>query len=211
MRAASLPAVLLLASAAHAAPDFDKQVAPVLAARCAACHAGDDPKGGLDLTRRAEVVGAGKAVVPGKLADSPLWQRVETGEMPPKGALTAAEKAVLKEWVAEGARWGTDPLDPFAFTSSTRAGRDWWSLQPIRRPPVPQIAAKKHAVRNDIDRFILAKLPDKWEPAPPTDRRTLVRRLVYDLHDLPPTYEQIEAFAADPRATALRTADGIGG
>src|SRR6478736_2625254 len=118
MRTASLPTVLLLATAASAAPpDFDRQVAPVLAARCAACHSGDDPKGGLDLTRKAAAVGAGKAVVPGKLADSSLWQKVEAGEMPPKGALTPAEKALLREWVAAGARWGTDPIDPFAVTT----------------------------------------------------------------------------------------------
>src|SRR6476660_9052697 len=111
MRTATLPAVLLLTTAAHAAPDFDRQVAPIIAARCAACHSGDDAKGDLDLTRKTAVVG--KAVVPGKLADSPLWQRVEAGEMPPKGALPPAEKVLLKEWIAGGAKWGTDPIDRF--------------------------------------------------------------------------------------------------
>ena len=120
MRTATLPAVLFFATAASAAPDFDRQIAPLLAARCAACHSGDDAKGDLDLTRKAAVVG--KAVVPGKLADSSLWQRVEAGEMPPKGGLPAAEKALLKEWIASGAGWGTDPIDPYSVTTSTRAG-----------------------------------------------------------------------------------------
>ncbi len=203
MRTASFPAVLLLASAAPAAPpDFDRQVAPVLAGRCTACHSGDDPKGGLDLTKKSAVVGKDLVAVPGKLADSELWKRVEAGEMPPKGALTAAEKAVLKEWIVGGAGWGTDPIDPFAITTSTHAGRDWWSLQPVERPRVPVLAAAPPAARNDIDRFILAALPAKWEPAPPADRRTLVRRVFYDLHGLPPTYEQSEAFAADPDPAA---------
>ncbi|MFO0800162.1 MAG: PSD1 and planctomycete cytochrome C domain-containing protein [Gemmataceae bacterium] len=196
MRTATLPAVLFLATAARAAPpDFDRQVAPLLAARCAACHSGDDAKGELDLTRKGTVVG--KAVVPGKLADSPLWQRVEAGEMPPKGRLPAAEKALLKEWIEQGARWGTDPIDPLAVTTSTRAGRDWWSLQPVRRPPTPGIPGREHFTRNDIDRFILAKLPPGWEPAPPADKRTLLRRVYYDLLGLPPSYEEIEAFAGD--------------
>jgi len=196
MRTATLPAVLFLATAARAAPpDFDRQVAPLLAARCAACHSGDDAKGDLDLTRKAAVVG--KAVVPGKLADSPLWQRVESGEMPPKGALPPAEKALLKEWIAGGAKWGTDPIDPFAVTTSTRAGRDWWSLQPVRRPAVPAIPGREPFARNDLDRFILAKLPPGWEPAPPADKRTLIRRVHYDLLGLPPSYEDVEAFAAD--------------
>jgi mono/diheme cytochrome c family protein len=203
MRTASLPAVFLLASAAHAAPpDFDRQVAPLLAGRCAACHSGDDAKGDLDLTRKSAAVGPGRAVVPGKLADSPLWARVEAGEMPPKGALTPAEKAVLKEWITSGATWGTDPLDPFAVTSSSRAGRDWWSLQPVRNPATPAAPGRDRLARNDIDRFVLAKLPAGWEPAPPADRRTLIRRVHFDLLGLPPTYEQVEAFATDPDPAA---------
>src|SRR5262245_62409969 len=93
-----LTAVLFaFASAASAAPpDFDKQVAPVLAARCLACHSGAKPKGDFDISRKANV----KPAV--------LWERVNAGEMPPKKPLTDAEKTVLKEWVDGGGKWGTD-------------------------------------------------------------------------------------------------------
>ena len=116
-------ALLAIAPALSAAPpDFDRQVAPVLAARCLDCHSGTKPKGDFDISRRANV----------KPAE--LWKRVEAGEMPPKKPLSDAEKKLLKEWVESGAKWGTDPIDPFRFTTATRAGYDWWALQPVRRP-----------------------------------------------------------------------------
>src|SRR5687767_14428353 len=114
-RAAAIGVLLALCSRVSAAPpDFDKQVAPVLAARCLDCHGGAKPKGDLDLSRRANVDAA------------EVWKRVAAGEMPPKKPLPDAEKALLKEWVDAGAKWGTDPIDPFRFTSAARAGYDWW-------------------------------------------------------------------------------------
>jgi len=178
------------------AADFDKDVAALLALRCVECHGGADPKGGLDLTRKDAVLGKGRPVVPGKPDASDLWKRVASDEMPPKKPLSAAEKAVLKEWIAGGAAWGTDPIDPFAATTTTRAGRDWWSLQPIKRPDVPSGA-------NPIDHFVRKTLSDaKMEPAPPADRRALIRRVYFDLVGFPPTFEEVEAFAKDedPRA-----------
>ena len=77
--------------------------------------------------------------------------------MPPKKPLADAEKKLLKEWIDAGATWGTDPIDPFRFTTATRAGYDWWALQPIRRPSVPEIRNPKHEIRNEIDRFVLAR------------------------------------------------------
>jgi hypothetical protein len=193
MRIALVPLLLLPTAAAAAPPDFDREVAPLLAGRCLDCHSGDDPKGKLDLSRKNSVTGRGGPVVAGKPDASTLWAKVAADEMPPKKPLTAAEKAILREWVAGGAKWGTDPIDAFATTNARRAGRDWWSL----RPRMPQIAAEKHAIQNDIDRFILAKLPEKWSPAPPADRRTLVRRVYFDLVGLPPSYDEVEAFAKD--------------
>src|SRR5438874_10677756 len=101
MRIAALASLLLIPSALFAAPpDFDKDVVPVLAARCLDCHSGADPKGGFDLTRKDAVFGAKGTVVAGKPDASELWKKVAAGEMPPKKPLSAEEKAVLKEWIA---------------------------------------------------------------------------------------------------------------
>src|SRR5439155_24232980 len=181
--------VLLLASPAAARagpPDFDRDVAPLLAARCLDCHRGPKPKGGLDLSRKAGVLGGdGPVVVPGKPDESELWNRVAAEEMPPKKPLSDAEKRVLREWIAGGAKWGTDPIDPFRFTTPTRAGYDWWSLRPLKRPAVPE-AVNRQPPPNPIDAFILAKLADKGlSPSQPADRHTLIRRVTFDLTGLP--------------------------
>jgi len=190
-----LPALVAVAVAVLAAfprgaaadpPDFDTVVAPLLASRCLDCHKGSSAKGHLDLSRRDAVVGT--AVVPGKLKDSPLWERVAAGEMPPKKGLPAAEKAVLKEWIEGGAKWGADPIDPFRITTAARAGYDWWALQSVRAA----------GGGNPIDALVRAKLRDKGlSPSPPTDPITLLRRVTFDLTGLPPTPEEIEAFRAD--------------
>jgi hypothetical protein len=191
MRIAAL-LLLVAAPVVAAPPDFDKDVAAVLGRRCLECHSGADPKGDLDLTRKAGVLGEGGVVVAGKPDESELWKRVAADEMPPKKPLSEAEKALLKEWIAGGAKWGTDPIDPLAATTDHRAGLDWWSLRPVKRPEVPK------GNRNPIDAFVRAKLAAKgWEPAPSADKRTLIRRVYFDLLGFPPTIEQVEAFAAD--------------
>ena len=177
-------------SAVAAPPDFDAEVAAVFVNRCVECHGGPEPKGKLDLTQKQTAFQKG-LIVPGKPLESELWKKVESDEMPPKKPLSAAEKAILKGWIAGGATWGTDPIDPFARSTDRRAGRDWWSLQPIQRPNVPKPG-------NPIDAFVQTKLNDKGlSPAPPADRRTLIRRAYYDLIGLPPTFEQVERFARD--------------
>jgi hypothetical protein len=192
MRIAALALLaLLVPTAARAAPDFDTDIVPIFAARCLDCHSGADPKGGLDLTRKDAVLGAKRVVTPGKLDASELYAKVAADEMPPKKPLSADEKAVLKEWIASGAKWGTDPIDPFAITTKARAGRDWWSLQPITRPKVP-------AGANPIDAFIQKKLSDNgMSLAPLADKRILIRRVYFDLLGLPPAYDEVEAFAKD--------------
>ena len=173
--------------------EFDRSVLPVLVSRCLECHSGEEPRGGLDLTRKKS---ASKAIVVGKAADSELWKRVNSGEMPPKKPLPESEKAVLKAWIESGATWGTDPIDPFSVTTATRAGRDWWSLQPLARPKAPPTG-------NPIDVFIRKKLAEAgMKPAPPADRRTLIRRVHFDLLGLPPKHEQVEDFVNDERPDA---------
>jgi hypothetical protein len=167
---------------------FDQTVAPLLMERCIECHSGAKPKGSLDLTRKASAFKGGKsgpAVVAKNLDQSVLWQRVAAGEMPPKKPLPEKEKAILKAWIARGATWGTDPIDPFRVTTSRRAGYDWWSLQPVKRPALPSVKQKDWP-RNPIDHFILAKLEaEGLTPSPEADARTLIRRLHFDLTGLP--------------------------
>ena len=192
-------------SAAAAPPDFDAQIAPLLATRCLDCHSGAEPKGKLDLSLAAAAAKGGEtgpAVVGGSLEKSLLWERVAADEMPPKKPLAEPEKQLLREWIASGAKWGSDPIDPFRFTTTARAGYDWWSLQPINRVPAPKVK-NQAAVKNDIDRFVIAKLESsRLTPSPVADRRTLIRRLSFDLIGLPPTPEEVENFVNDTSAEA---------
>jgi mono/diheme cytochrome c family protein len=193
------PALLLaLTSPAMAAVDFDRDVKPIFAKHCAACHGAGKQKGGLRLDRRADALtggDSGAAIAPGKPADSPLLKRVTSADpaerMPPKGdPLSPAQVATLRAWIEQGAKWPDD--------GSSRNPADWWSLKPVRRPAVPEVRNPKFEIRNEIDRFILAKLSDKGlSPSPEADKRTLIRRLSFDLIGLPPTPEEIDAFLKD--------------
>lgn len=172
-------------------------IATLLTEHCLDCHSGARPKGGLDLTRAKSAFAGGDngpALIAGNPEKSLLWQRVQNGEMPPKRALAAVEKERLRKWIEGGAPWGEAPLDPLRFTTRKRAGFDWWALQPIKRPPLPQVKRTDWA-NNPIDRFILAGLEARGlAPAPPADPRTLLRRVYYDLIGLPPSAEEVDAF-----------------
>ena len=192
--------------AAEEGVDFERQLAPLIMRRCLECHNSVEASGGLDLSRRETALAGGEsgaAIVPGKPEASYAIERVSAGEMPPekngkRQALAAEETKLLRDWVAAGANWPEARiLDPFEKTTDKRGGRDWWSLQPIQRPPVPaQPEAERLA--NPIDGFIVAKLAEHGlSMAPQADRRTLLRRLSFDLVGLPPSLEQLDAFVAD--------------
>ncbi|MEZ6073621.1 MAG: PSD1 and planctomycete cytochrome C domain-containing protein [Pirellulales bacterium] len=188
-------------------PSFENEIAPLLTRRCLACHHERDPNGGLVLATRAAALeggDSGRAIEPGDPDGSYLIERVVSGDMPPEERgqsqqLPEAEIELLRRWIAADAPWPeATKLDLFAFTSDTRAGRDWWALNPIARPEVPEVQ-ERDEVANPIDAFVLARLESAGiSPAPLASPRVLVRRLFYDLVGLPPTAEQIEAFAADP-------------
>lgn len=179
--------------------DFDRTIAPLLVRRCLDCHSGPKPKGGLDLSRRKAAL---EAISPGKPDDSTLWQRVQAGEMPPKKPLPETERQLLRDWIARGADWGSDPVDPFRITTEQRAGYDWWSLKPVKPPENPAVRTNSW-VRHPLDAFVMARLEAaKLEPAPEADRRTLIRRLSFDLLGLPPTPEEVEAFVHDTAPNA---------
>jgi hypothetical protein len=191
---------------------FEKEVRPLLAARCQGCHGATKQKGDLRLDSRTAILAGGStgpAIVPGKPGESLLIDAVNYGDlykMPPKSKLPAGEIATLTKWVELGAPWpahdspATPGTAPRAFNLKERASQ--WCLQPIRVVTPPAVAHAGWA-RTPTDAFILAALEAKGlSPAPEADRRTLLRRLTFDLTGLPPTPAEIDAFLADRSADA---------
>ncbi|HEV3078176.1 MAG TPA: DUF1553 domain-containing protein [Gemmataceae bacterium] len=199
---ALLTALLVPAARADAAnaADFESAFARVVVKNCVNCHNATDLKGRLDLTQRQTLLKGGKSgpvVVAGKPDESYLIERVTEGSMPPKGKgrrLSAQEVEALRAWVANGAPWPAGRiLSPFEFTTERRAGYDWWSLQPLTRPSLPNCRGD-----NAIDAFLIARLQEHGlSLAPPADKGTYLRRAKFDLLGLPPTPEEIDAFVAD--------------
>ncbi len=185
-----------------AAKVFDEQVAPILARRCLECHGGSQREGKLSLaTERGALKGglSGEAVVPGQPDESLLWVYVESDDMPKdRPPLSEEEKKTLKSWIEQGGKWGMERVDPFLVSTDRRAGYDWWSLQPVSQPPLPSVSNPQWA-RNEVDRFVLEQLEARGlKPAPEADRRTLIRRVSFDLTGLPPEPEEVERFVKDP-------------
>lgn len=179
--------------------DFSAQIAPLLTEKCLSCHHTGQAKGELDLTSRVSLIEGGESgltVTPGDPQAS-LFIEYISGDEPlmPKGGekLSEAEVALLTEWVKQKLPWPAElVLDP--------DDAKWWSLKPLVRPHFPEVANEwRSRVRNPIDAFVLAKLSEQnLSPSPEADRRTLIRRLKFDLHGLPPTPEEVEEFVNDP-------------
>jgi mono/diheme cytochrome c family protein len=178
--------------------DFSRDIRPILADNCFRCH-GPDAKqrqAGLRLDLRDEALkrleSDAVAILPGKPEESALVARIMTADdserMPPADSqkvLTAAQKELLKRWIKEGAAYSQH-----------------WSFIPPRKSPLPEIS-KPDRFRNEIDRFVLARLDTEGlAPSPPADRRMLIRRLSLDLTGVPPSADEVEAFVNDeePRA-----------
>jgi mono/diheme cytochrome c family protein len=185
-------------------PAFNADARPIFQAYCTECHGeADKPKGGLDLRLRRLALKGGKsgpAVVAGKPDESLLIERVKSGEMPPgKKKLSAGEIEVLRKWIAAGAKVeAAEPETLAAGFTVTDDDRKWWAFQPVRRHQVPEIRNPQSAIRNPIDAFLLAKLGEKGLSfALPADKGTLIRRVTFDLHGLPPSPEEVDAFLAD--------------
>jgi mono/diheme cytochrome c family protein len=189
--------------AAEVLDHFEAKVRPVFVAHCQKCHGPQKQFGGLRLDTDAAVkVGgdSGPVIVPGDVAKSILMQAIRHEgdyKMPPNGKLKDEEIAAIAAWVQAGAPWPATakPLD------QTQASRHW-AFQPVR-PQTPPEVADKAWPRNPIDQFIAAQLhAHQLKPSPPADRRTLIRRVYYDLIGLPPTPEEVEAFVRDQRPDA---------
>jgi len=181
------------ATAAEPAISFNRDIRPILSDKCFACHGFDAKKRQAEL-RLDTVEGAIRehdgvtAIVPGDLAKSELWRRVnsddETERMPPpesNKSLTAAEKDLLKRWVEQGAAY-----------------QKHWSFEPIQRPAVPQSDEKQA-----IDAFLDARLvQERLAPQAEADRETLIRRVAFTLTGLPPTIAEIDEYLADSSSNA---------
>jgi hypothetical protein len=193
---------------------FEKEVRPILTARCTECHGAGtgDPKGGLSLTSRSAALkggDTGPAVVPGKIKESLLVSAIEYGDlyqMPPKSKLPAKEIAVLTKWVELGAPWPKEAqsaagtVKPFDLAARKS---EHWCWQPVGNPPVPRV---KDAAwpKTNVDRFILAALETKGlRPAEPASKATLIRRAYFDVIGLPPSPEEVAAFVNDASPQAF--------
>jgi hypothetical protein len=185
---------------------FEQKIRPVLVERCYQCHSADaeEIQSNLVLDSRESVRRGGDtapAVVPGKPEESLLLEaiRYQGLEMPPDGKLPDRVIADFERWIALGA---PDPRDE--STSATErpaidveAGKSHWAFQPPERhePPAVQNAAW---VQRPIDAFLLARLEEAGlEPSPVADRRTLIRRVTFDLIGLPPTPQEVDDFVND--------------
>jgi mono/diheme cytochrome c family protein len=193
---------------------FESKVRPVLAERCFGCHGPVKQKAGLRLDSRAATLrggDSGPALKPGDPEASRLIEAVRyDGEtqMPPKGKLSEAEIATLTEWVKLGAPWpeATREARPSAPSSGFKISaedRAFWAFQPIRSPAPPPVADASWP-KSPIDHFILARLEAaKLRPVRMADKRTLIRRVSFDLTGLPPTPEEVDAFLADESPDAF--------
>ena len=150
----TLLAILLFSIRLQAAEiDFANQIAPLISEKCLECHNSREPEGHLDLSsKRTAFAGgdSGVVLVTGKLDESYLWERVTKDEMPPEHPLSAAEKEILKQWIEQGARWETERIDPFAFSTENRAGYDWWSLRQLAKPDLPAQFRGLHPVQEPV-------------------------------------------------------------
>ncbi len=172
--------------------DFNRDVRPILSDTCFKCHGPDEQQRQANLrlddteglfTDR----GGYRIIVPGKSAQSKLYQKISSTDdsmrMPPTYSgrtLTPQQIELIKEWIDQGAKWEM-----------------LWSFVAPKRPPVPEVKEKDWP-RNPIDNFVLAKLESAGlNHSPEADKATLLRRVYFDLTGLPPTPAEIDAFVAD--------------
>lgn len=182
------------------ADHFENNIRPVLAQQCFACHT-NTKTAGLRLDSREDMLAGGKsgpAIVPGDPDRSLLMAALRHNgpvRMPKGGTrLTDEQLENFALWIKDGAYWPTERATPTAYTDEQK---NLWSIQPLKKPEVPQVKDTAWPL-TDIDRFVLARLEQEGlKPAPMADRRTLLRRVTYDLIGLMPSHEEVKAFEED--------------
>jgi hypothetical protein len=211
---------------AHAQTQVSANDVLPIVQRCFQCHGPSLKMSKLDLSSREGMLKGGEkgpALVPGDSDASPLYRRVAGLEQPrmpmaPVPALNAAEVALLKSWIDQGAKWDTvtvssnapataappvqTPYGVYNERQITDADRQWWAFQkPVRRDPPAVNDARWSS--NPIDGFVRAMMNEKGlEPAPQADRPTLIRRAYLDLLGLLPPAEEVARFVKDPAPDA---------
>jgi hypothetical protein len=186
---------------------FEAEVRPLLAQKCYKCHGPDKQEGGLRLDSKGAMLDggdAGPAIVPGHPEESTLVDAInyEGAEMPPDGKLADGQRATLARWVEVGAPWPAGDTPAPKKDKFSAEDRAFWSFQPVRHQAPPPVSDGGRA-RNAIDAFIFAGLTEAGlAPAPEADRPTIIRRLTFDLHGLPPTPDEVASFVKDTRPHA---------
>jgi hypothetical protein len=180
--------------------DFNRDIRPILSDTCFKCHGPDAESRAADLRldNKQDVFDVASVVVPGDLDASELYQRIISDDkysvMPPHDSgrsLTSEQKEKIKIWIENGAQWSLH-----------------WSLEPIKKAQPPSISdvqaiPNNVQVENPIDNFVFAQLAKRnLAPQVEADRRTLIRRVTFDLTGLPPTLEEVEAFVNDQSTNA---------
>lgn len=217
----TIPRFCLAAEPAEVDPQaatefFEKKIRPLLIQRCDECHSTKkaDESGHLALDNRTALLAGGTrgpVLVAGKPDDSLLIKAVKyldpQLQMPPEGKLAEAEIDLLSRWIREGAfvpDYGQDAAKKTKEIDWT-AARNFWSFRPLARPQIPLTHRQSAppAAKNPIDGFIQHRLQDANLPSSPAaDRRTLIRRLSFDLLGLPPSPDEVAEFLADDHPDA---------
>ena len=184
-------------TAAEPAPDFVRDIQPIFARSCYACHGPEQKMGELRLDSKQIAFEGGVShgvIKPGDPEHSPLYQRIAAltaqPRMPMGGELPAAEVELIARWIRQGAAWPDD-----ASVAAVPVAKHWAFIAP-ERPTPPDVTGDW--AKNPIDHFVLARLEkENLQPSPEADKVTLLRRVSLDLIGLPPTVEEIDAFLAD--------------
>lgn len=199
---------LLPFAGTRAAPDFLRDIAPLLEAHCLECHGPGKQSGGTRYDLRETAFGAGDsgaiAVVPGKPDESELLHRITSKDkdeqMPPKGPrLGEAEVEAIREWIAAGAEW---PETSGGTLTETPSKSDHWAFQTVRDSSPPTVADPAWA-DHPIDRFLAAKRETRGlATVAPAEPGALLRRVTYDLTGLPPAPEEVVRFLEESKTPA---------
>ncbi len=187
---------------------FESKVRPILVQRCHGCHGAKKQESGLRLDSKASLTKGGDGgvvVVPGEPQTSELIRAVRRDgdlKMPPERPLPAGEVATLVEWVRGGAFWPEETSVPTAI-AIREVAKSHWAFQPIVEQTIPRLESDNWS-QTRTDRFILSKLREAdLSPSPRADKRTLLRRVTWDLIGLPPTPDELTEFVADHRPDAF--------
>ena len=190
----------------HSDRFFEMKIRPLLAKRCYQCHAETRAEGGLRLDSGDAIQSGGESgpvLVPRDLSASLLVSaiRYDSLEMPPDAPLSRVEQELIERWVADGAKWSAE-FQHASLSAPDRPAEPWWASQALA-PSLDAISLDRAPSRIDayVDQTLRAM---NMHRAPPVDRARLIRRLSFDLLGLPPTPQQIDAFASDTRPDAYR-------